>query len=56
MTEWFASYNGLEQLFLLSGIVGGIILVSDSFSPSRGSTITAAWTRRTLTVTPVSRR
>lgn len=27
MTEWFASYNSVEQLFLLSGIVGGIILV-----------------------------
>lgn len=27
MTEWFASYNGVEQMFLLSGIVGGIVLV-----------------------------
>ena len=27
MIEWFASHNGLEQLFLLSGIVGGLILV-----------------------------
>jgi membrane protein implicated in regulation of membrane protease activity len=27
MTEWFASYNGVEQMFLLAGIVGGIILV-----------------------------
>jgi membrane protein implicated in regulation of membrane protease activity len=26
MIEWFASHNGLEQLFLLSGIVGGLIL------------------------------
>ena len=27
MIEWFASHNGIEQLFLLSGIVGGIILL-----------------------------
>lgn len=27
MIEWFASHNGVEQLFLLSGIVGGLILV-----------------------------
>lgn len=27
MIEWFASHNGLEQLFLLSAIVGGLILV-----------------------------
>jgi len=27
MTEWFASHNGVEQMFLLAGIVGGIILV-----------------------------
>jgi membrane protein implicated in regulation of membrane protease activity len=27
MTEWFASYNGAEQLFLLAGLVGGVILV-----------------------------
>ena len=27
MIEWFASHNGVEQLFLLSGIVGGTILV-----------------------------
>jgi membrane protein implicated in regulation of membrane protease activity len=27
MTQWFASYNGVEQMFLLAGIVGGIILV-----------------------------
>ena len=27
MTEWFASYSGVEQMFLLAGIVGGIILV-----------------------------
>jgi len=27
MIEWFASHNVLEQVFLLSGIVGGIILV-----------------------------
>jgi membrane protein implicated in regulation of membrane protease activity len=27
MMEWFASHNGLEQLFLLSAIVGGLILV-----------------------------
>lgn len=27
MIEWFASHNGLEQLFLLGGIVGGLILV-----------------------------
>jgi len=27
MMEWFASHNSIEQLFLLSGIVGGIILV-----------------------------
>jgi membrane protein implicated in regulation of membrane protease activity len=27
MIEWFASHNGLEQLFLLSAIVGGSILV-----------------------------
>jgi len=26
MIEWFASHNGLEQLFLLSGCVGGFIL------------------------------
>jgi len=27
MIEWFASHNGLEQLFLLSAIVGGSILL-----------------------------
>ena len=27
MNEWFASYSGVEQMFLLAGIVGGIILV-----------------------------
>jgi len=27
MTEWFASHNGVEQMFLLAGVVGGIILV-----------------------------
>jgi membrane protein implicated in regulation of membrane protease activity len=27
MIEWFASHNGIEQLFLLSGIVGGLILL-----------------------------
>jgi hypothetical protein len=27
MMEWFASHNGIEQLFLLSGMTGGIILV-----------------------------
>ncbi len=27
MIEWFATHNGLEQLFLLSGLVGGIILL-----------------------------
>jgi len=27
MIEWFASHNGIEQLFLLSGIVGGMILL-----------------------------
>jgi membrane protein implicated in regulation of membrane protease activity len=27
MIEWFASHNGIEQLFLLSGFVGGIILL-----------------------------
>ena len=27
MTEWFASHNGVEQMFLLSAIVGGIILI-----------------------------
>ncbi len=27
MTEWFASYSSVEQMFLLAGIVGGIILV-----------------------------
>ena len=27
MIEWFASHNGIEQLFLLSGIVGGIIIL-----------------------------
>jgi membrane protein implicated in regulation of membrane protease activity len=27
MTEWFASHNGVEQMFLLAGFVGGIILV-----------------------------
>jgi membrane protein implicated in regulation of membrane protease activity len=27
MTEWFASYNSVEQLFLLCGIVGGIVVV-----------------------------
>jgi membrane protein implicated in regulation of membrane protease activity len=27
MIEWFASHNGLEQLFLLGAIVGGLILV-----------------------------
>jgi membrane protein implicated in regulation of membrane protease activity len=27
MIEWFAAHNGLEQLFLLGAIVGGLILV-----------------------------
>jgi len=27
MIEWFASHNGIEQLFLLSGIVGGVIIL-----------------------------
>jgi membrane protein implicated in regulation of membrane protease activity len=27
MMEWFASHNGIEQLFLLSGIVGGVIIL-----------------------------
>ena len=27
MTEWFASYNSVEQMFLLAGIVGGLVLV-----------------------------
>lgn len=27
MIEWFASHSGVEQLFLLSGLVGGIILL-----------------------------
>jgi len=27
MIEWFSAHNGLEQLFLLGGIVGGLILV-----------------------------
>jgi hypothetical protein len=27
MIEWFASHSGVEQLFLLSGIVGGTVLV-----------------------------
>ena len=27
MNEWFASYSGVEQMFLLAGIVGGVILV-----------------------------
>jgi membrane protein implicated in regulation of membrane protease activity len=27
MIEWFASHNGIEQLFLLSGIVGAVILI-----------------------------
>jgi hypothetical protein len=27
MIEWFASHNSIEQLFLLSGIAGGIVLV-----------------------------
>jgi len=27
MTEWFASYNSVEQMFLLAGIAGGIVLV-----------------------------
>ncbi len=27
MIEWFASHNGIEQLFLLSGLVGGTILL-----------------------------
>jgi membrane protein implicated in regulation of membrane protease activity len=26
MIEWFASHNGIDQLFLLSGLVGGFIL------------------------------
>ena len=26
MIEWFASHNGLEQLFLLGAIVGGLVL------------------------------
>jgi len=32
MTEWFASYNGVEQMFLLAGIVGGITVSSYRFS------------------------
>jgi membrane protein implicated in regulation of membrane protease activity len=27
MTEWFASFNNVEQMFVLAGVVGGIILV-----------------------------
>jgi membrane protein implicated in regulation of membrane protease activity len=27
MIEWFASHSGVEQLFLLSGIVGGMVLI-----------------------------
>jgi membrane protein implicated in regulation of membrane protease activity len=27
MIEWFASHNGIEQLFLLSAIAGGLILL-----------------------------
>ena len=27
MIEWFASHSGVEQIFLLSGIVGGMVLV-----------------------------
>src|SRR5215510_3692473 len=27
MIEWFASHNGIEQFFLLSGLVGGTILL-----------------------------
>lgn len=27
MTEWFASHNGLEQVFLLCGLVGGLLLI-----------------------------
>jgi len=27
MIEWFASFNSVEQMFLLSGIVGGLILI-----------------------------
>ena len=27
MIEWFASHNGIEQMFLLSGIVGGVIIL-----------------------------
>jgi hypothetical protein len=27
MIEWFASHTGIEQVFLLSGIVGGIIIL-----------------------------
>ena len=27
MTEWFASFNSVEQMFVLAGVVGGIILV-----------------------------
>ena len=27
MMEWFASHTGIEQVFLLSGIVGGIIIL-----------------------------
>jgi membrane protein implicated in regulation of membrane protease activity len=27
MIEWFASHNGIEQVFLLSGLVGGLILL-----------------------------
>ena len=27
MIEWFASHSGVEQMFLLSGIVGGMVLV-----------------------------
>ena len=27
MIEWFGSYSGLEQLFLLGAIVGGLILI-----------------------------
>lgn|SRR5690348_2432046 len=27
MMEWFASHNGIEQLFLLGGIAGGTVLV-----------------------------
>ena len=56
MTEWFASYNGVEQMFLLAGIVGGIILVFRLILTVAGSIITVASMRFTSTATAGSRR